>query len=102
MQLAEIASVEVILILVAVGLIVFGSAKIPKIARGLGSAKNEFERGIKEGDASASLADPDVIEDAPGVGLAVGGLGMAVAHVGQHILNDAANHARAWRSRSSW
>ena len=60
MQLAEIASVEVILILVAVGLIVFGSAKIPKIARGLGSAKNEFERGIKEGDASASLADPDV------------------------------------------
>jgi len=59
MQLAEIASVEVLLILVAVGLIVFGSAKIPKIARGLGSAKNEFERGIKEGDPSASLPDRD-------------------------------------------
>jgi sec-independent protein translocase protein TatA len=50
MQLAEIASVEVILIVVAVGMIVFGSSKIPKIARGLGSAKSEFERGLKDGD----------------------------------------------------
>lgn len=50
MQLAAVASVEVILIVAAVGLIVFGSSKIPKIARGLGSAKSEFERGLKEGD----------------------------------------------------
>ena len=49
MQLAEIASVEVILIMAAVALLVFGSAKLPKIARGLGSAKSEFEKGIKEG-----------------------------------------------------
>ena len=63
MQLAEIASVEVILILAAVGLIVFGSAKVPKIARGLGSAKNEFERGIKEGDTFTSLPDGDVKAD---------------------------------------
>ena len=34
MQIAEIASLDVILIVVAVGLIVFGSAKLPKIARG--------------------------------------------------------------------
>ncbi len=53
MQLAEIASVEVILIVVAVGMIVFGSAKIPKIARGLGSAKSEFEHGLKHGDDSS-------------------------------------------------
>jgi sec-independent protein translocase protein TatA len=52
MQLAEIASVEVIMILAAVGLLVFGSAKLPKIARGLGSAKSEFEQGVKEGDAA--------------------------------------------------
>jgi TatA/E family protein of Tat protein translocase len=50
MQLAEIASIEVILIVAAVGMIVFGSAKIPKIARGLGSAKSEFEHGLKHGD----------------------------------------------------
>jgi TatA/E family protein of Tat protein translocase len=53
MPVAEIASVEVIMIMAAVGLLVFGSAKLPKIARGLGSAKSEFERGIKDGDAAA-------------------------------------------------
>ena len=58
MQIAEIASLDVILIVVAVGLIVFGSTKLPKIARGLGSAKSEFEKGVKEGgDASASTDD---------------------------------------------
>jgi TatA/E family protein of Tat protein translocase len=58
MQLAEIASIEVILIVVAVGMIVFGSAKIPKIARGLGSAKSEFERGLKDSDASKAASVP--------------------------------------------
>jgi TatA/E family protein of Tat protein translocase len=53
-QVAEIASVEVLLIMAAVGLLVFGSAKLPKIARGLGSARSEFERGLKEGDGSTS------------------------------------------------
>lgn len=54
MQIAEIASLDVVLIVVAVGLLIFGSSKLPKIARGLGSAKSEFEKGIKEGhDESA-------------------------------------------------
>jgi sec-independent protein translocase protein TatA len=56
MQIAEIASIEVILIVVAVGLVVFGSSKIPKIARGLGSAKSEFEKGIKEGQGQSQPA----------------------------------------------
>jgi len=56
MQIAEIASIEVILIVVAVGLVVFGSSKIPKIARGLGSAKSEFEKGIKEGQGQGQPA----------------------------------------------
>jgi TatA/E family protein of Tat protein translocase len=56
MHLAEIASVEVIMIMAAVGLLVFGSAKLPKIARGLGSAKSEFERGVKDGNSTASTA----------------------------------------------
>jgi sec-independent protein translocase protein TatA len=57
MQIAEIASLDVILIVIAVGLIVFGSSKLPKIARGLGSAKSEFEKGIKEGQASVPSED---------------------------------------------
>jgi sec-independent protein translocase protein TatA len=58
MQIAEVASLDVILIVIAVGLIVFGSTKLPKIARGLGSAKSEFEKGVKEGgDASKASED---------------------------------------------
>ena len=53
MQLAEIASTDVVLIMVVVGLLIFGSSKVPKIARGLGSAKTEFERGIREGNTGS-------------------------------------------------
>ena len=57
MQIAEIASLDVILIVIAVGLIVFGSTKLPKIARGLGSAKSEFEKGVKEGGTTSVSED---------------------------------------------
>jgi TatA/E family protein of Tat protein translocase len=59
MQIAEVASLDVILIVIAVGLIVFGSAKLPKIARGLGSAKSEFEKGVKDGGDAAAAAPED-------------------------------------------
>jgi TatA/E family protein of Tat protein translocase len=59
MQIAEVASLDVILIVIAVGLIVFGSAKLPKIARGLGSAKSEFEKGVKDGGNASSAAPED-------------------------------------------
>ena len=39
---------ELIIILVIV-LLLFGGAKLPKLARSLGQAKNEFEAGAKEG-----------------------------------------------------
>lgn len=38
---------ELLIILVLV-LLVFGGAKLPKLARSLGQAKNEFEAGTKE------------------------------------------------------
>ncbi len=59
MQVAEVASVEVIMIMAAVGLLVFGSAKLPKIARGLGSARGEFEKGLRDGDAAAAAPARD-------------------------------------------
>jgi TatA/E family protein of Tat protein translocase len=66
MQIAEIASAEVILIVAVIALLVFGSAKIPKIARGLGSAKSEFEKGVKDStatDATKKAADkPDATD----------------------------------------
>ena len=48
---------ELIIILVVV-LVLFGGAKLPKLARSLGQAKNEFEAGTKEG------ATADEIEEA--------------------------------------
>ena len=38
---------ELMIILVVV-LVLFGGAKLPKLARSLGQAKNEFEAGTKE------------------------------------------------------
>ncbi|HEX4978794.1 MAG TPA: twin-arginine translocase TatA/TatE family subunit [Acidimicrobiales bacterium] len=41
---------ELIIILLVV-LLLFGGAKLPKLARSLGQAKNEFEAGTREGTA---------------------------------------------------
>ena len=48
---------ELLVILLIVALI-FGSKKIPELARGLGSAKAEFERGQREGDTSRGPSAP--------------------------------------------
>lgn len=37
-----------IIIIAAVVLVLFGSTALPKFARSLGKAKNEFEKGLKE------------------------------------------------------
>jgi sec-independent protein translocase protein TatA len=50
--LGEIIGWELLLV-IAVVVLLFGSTKLPKLARSLGSAKKEFEHGLKHG------ADPD-------------------------------------------
>jgi sec-independent protein translocase protein TatA len=57
---AEIFGMDGIVVLVLVALVLFGSTQIPKLARSLGSAKKEFEKGIDEGapDEAASSASP--------------------------------------------
>ena len=42
---------ELIIILVIV-LLVFGSAKLPKLARSIGQAQKEFKSGLAEGDTA--------------------------------------------------
>lgn len=46
--LAEILGPDMLIILAIVALL-FGSKQLPKLARSLGSAKAEFEKGIQEG-----------------------------------------------------
>ncbi len=58
MFLAEITP-EVILAVVIVVALLFGSSKIPKIARGLGSAKSEFEKGLKDGKNANAAASTE-------------------------------------------
>ena len=55
-MLAEVFGVDGVIVLIVVVVLLFGGAAIPKLARNLGSAKNEFEKGLDEGKkASAGL-----------------------------------------------
>lgn len=61
-MLAEIFGMDGIIVLIVVVVLLFGGAAIPKLARNLGSAKNEFEKGMKEtqtqSPAQAQTAGP--------------------------------------------
>ena len=49
-----------ILIVALVIALVFGAAKLPKLARSIGQAKGEFEKGMKEGaEKPTGTADDD-------------------------------------------
>lgn len=57
MLTAEILGPDlIIVIVVAVVVLLFGGSKLPKLARGLGSASHEFKKGIEEGNAEAANA----------------------------------------------
>jgi TatA/E family protein of Tat protein translocase len=63
-MLADIFGVDGVIVLIIVVVLLFGGAAIPKLARNLGSAKNEFEKGLSdgkkasaEGTESSSAAD---------------------------------------------
>ncbi|HUP75271.1 MAG TPA: twin-arginine translocase TatA/TatE family subunit [Acidimicrobiales bacterium] len=50
-----------LLIILLVLLLLFGGAKLPKLARSLGEAKNEFERGTKH-DGDGKQVETRVVE----------------------------------------
>ncbi len=47
MLLAALDGVDGIIVIVILVVLVFGGSAIPKLARNLGSAKTEFEKGLK-------------------------------------------------------
>jgi TatA/E family protein of Tat protein translocase len=60
-MLAEIFGVDGVIVLIVVVVLLFGGAAIPKLARNLGSAKNEFEKGLEDGkhkDAASKSTQP--------------------------------------------
>ena len=52
MLLGDVFGMDGIIVIVVVAVLIFGGAAIPKFARNLGSAKSEFEKGLKESKPS--------------------------------------------------
>ncbi|MGH9047323.1 MAG: twin-arginine translocase TatA/TatE family subunit [Acidimicrobiales bacterium] len=48
-MLAEIFGPDLLIVVIVVVVVLFGGAAIPKLARNLGSAQNEFKKGLSEG-----------------------------------------------------
>jgi Sec-independent protein translocase protein TatA len=63
-MLGEIFGVDGIIVLIVVLALLFGGAAIPKLARNLGSAKNEFAKGLDEAK-HVPATDPTVRTEAP-------------------------------------
>jgi TatA/E family protein of Tat protein translocase len=54
-MLADIFGPDLFVVLLVLVVVLFGGAAIPKLARNLGSARHEFEKGMK-GSATANEA----------------------------------------------
>ena len=48
---AVVGWLEVVIILVVI-FFLFGATRLPKLARSIGSARKEFQKGLEEGDES--------------------------------------------------
>ena len=57
MFLGEIFGPDLLIVVIVVAVLVFGGAAIPKLAKNLGSAKSEFEKGLKESKTSSASVD---------------------------------------------
>ena len=56
--LGEIFGPDLLIVLAIVALL-FGGSQLPKLARSLGSAKSQFEAGLREGHTSPTAPDGD-------------------------------------------
>jgi sec-independent protein translocase protein TatA len=71
-MLADIFGPDLLIVAIVLVVLLFGGAAIPKLARNLGSAKNQFEKGMEEGKAEGTTAKavdtpaPSAEEKAPG------------------------------------
>ncbi len=54
-MLAEIFGADLVIVIVIVAVLLIGGTQIPKLARSLGSAKNQFEQGLKEGQKEGQV-----------------------------------------------
>ena len=64
-MLAEIFGLDGVIVVIVIGMVLFGSSQIPKLARSLGSAQKEFKLGLQEGHSPSETpsAQGDVTAD---------------------------------------
>ncbi len=55
-MLADLFGPDLLIVAIVLVVVLFGGAAIPKLARNLGSAKNQFEEGMKDGKAEGAEA----------------------------------------------
>ena len=58
-MVAEIFGMDGIIVLIVIAAVLFGSSQIPKLARSLGSAQNEFKKGLSEGQKGETTDEKD-------------------------------------------
>lgn len=63
-MLADIFGPDILIVVLIVVVLLFGGAAIPKLAKNLGSAKKEFEKGLSEG-ASTDTSNPNASSTPP-------------------------------------
>ncbi|MHB8438202.1 MAG: twin-arginine translocase TatA/TatE family subunit [Acidimicrobiales bacterium] len=59
-MLAEIFGMDGIVVIVVMAIVLFGGSQIPKLARSLGSARREFSKGLRDGEATPTEPAPRV------------------------------------------
>jgi sec-independent protein translocase protein TatA len=55
----DIFGPDLLVVVIVVAVLIFGGSAIPKLARNLGSAKTEFEKGLKDGKKSGATNASD-------------------------------------------
>ena len=58
-MIGEIFGMDAMIVVIVLVVLLFGGAAIPKLARNLGSAKNEFEKGQETSKRDAQGAAPE-------------------------------------------
>ena len=59
MNALAVIGTQELLIVAIIGLVLFGGSQLPKLARNLGRAQKELQKGLAEGQAEASPGDDD-------------------------------------------
>ena len=64
-MLANIFGPDLLIVAIILVVLLFGGAAIPKLARNLGSAKNQFEKGMDEGKAAGTTTTTTISTTSP-------------------------------------